>query len=341
MIKILFFILLLSINQNANATEVSTVDEFVNAVKNSEDVVLTDDITTPENYNRTLTYGDYNIDGNNHTIYGGDQNTQFLRNMGGTINEIKNITFDGFVNEIIPKDEDGNPQDPDDNQGAALVNMGTINSIENVTFKNNSAGNGGAIDNGYDAYIGHINATFIGNGAWGHGESSGAAIFNQGHIANIEGYFEDNTAGLHGAIWNHGTIDNITATFYKNHRSAVGATNGKVTITNSSFLENDSTGISGQGQSGGAIHFYGSAKFYIKGSTFDKNSVWWKGGAIAAYGNSNNVLDLPIIQQENKVEQFTMLQMPALQHQLKILLLPKIMETGQPVLFTTQHQHLI
>lgn len=290
--KILFFILLVGINSQAFATDVATMEEFVNAAKNSEDIVLTEDLTAPSDYNATLTYGDFNIDGNNHTIYGGDQTTQFIRNMSGSINEIKNITFDGFVNQSIPKDEEGNVQDPDDNQGAALVNMSTINRIENVTFKNNSAGNGGALDNGYGAYIGHINATFISNGAWGHGESSGGAIFNQGHIANIEGYFEDNVAGLHGAIWNHGTIDNITATFYKNHRSAVGATNGKVTITNSSFSENDSTGINGEGQSGGAIHFYGGAQFYIKGSTFDKNSVWWKGGAIAAYGGSGNILEV-------------------------------------------------
>lgn len=277
---------------NANATEVSNIDEFVNAVKNSEDIILTDDITTPSDYTRTLTYGNYNIDGNHYTIYGKDQTTQFLRIMGGTIDEIKNITFDGFVNQIIPQDENGNPQDPDDNQGAAIINMSKISHIENTTFKNNSSANGGAIDNGYNAYIGHINAKFISNKATGHGESSGAAIFNQGHIANIEGYFEDNFASLHGAIWNHGTIDNITATFYKNHRSAVGATNGKVTITNSLFLENDSTGIDGVGQSGGAIHFYGGAKFYIKGTTFDKNSVWWKGGAIAAYGNQGNVLNI-------------------------------------------------
>jgi hypothetical protein len=79
---------------NANATEVSNIDDFVNAVKNSEDVILTDDTTTPSDYTRTLTYGNYSIDGIHYTIYGKDQTTQFLRIMGGTIDEIKNIIFD-------------------------------------------------------------------------------------------------------------------------------------------------------------------------------------------------------------------------------------------------------
>ena len=244
--KILFFILLVGINSQAFATDVATMEEFVNAAKNSEDIVLTEDLTAPSDYNATLTYGDFSIDGNNHTIYGGDQTTQFIRNMGGSINEIKNITFDGFVNQVIPKDEDGNVLDQDDNMGAVITNQGRIEKIDGI-FKNNQAYHGAAIFNGSNKYIGSINGTFTGNKSETYSdkvytEASGAAIHNQGHIGNITGTFENNTAQMAGTIWNYGTIDNITATFKNNHRSAVGGNYGTVTITNSLFYQNDTTG---------------------------------------------------------------------------------------------------
>ncbi|MBE6462818.1 MAG: autotransporter domain-containing protein [Alphaproteobacteria bacterium] len=299
--KILFFILLVGINSQAFATDVATMEEFTNALNNGENIVLTDDLTAPSNYSTTYPKkSDYSIDGNNHTIYGGDQTTQFIRNMGGSINEIKNITFDGFVNQVIPKDEDGNVLDPDDNMGAVITNQGRIEKIDG-TFKNNQAYHGAAIFNGSNKYIGSINGTFTGNKSETYSdkvytEASGAAIHNQGHIGNITGTFENNTAQMAGTIWNYGTIDNITATFKNNHRSAVGGNHGTVTITNSLFYQNDTTGrlyywtdedgnlkSTNHGQSGAGLVWWGGQTFNVYNTTFEENRADWKGGAIGGW----------------------------------------------------------
>ena len=306
--KILFYFLTLLISSNAYAVEVSTIDELTSNIKNNNDITITKDLSVPNTYTRTLTYGDYSIDGQNNTIDGSKQNTQFIRIMSGTIDKITNTTFDGFKNQVIPDAEDGTILDPDDNMGAVITNNGTINQID-ANFTNNTAYHGGAIFNGYDGDIASINGTFTNNKSETYSdkvytEASGAAIHNQGHIGNITGTFENNTAQLAGTIWNYGTIDNITATFKNNHRSAVGGNNGTVNITNSSFLQNDTKGrtyywteedgtekSTNYGQSGAGVVWWGNQTFNIKNTTFNQNQADWKGGAIAGWNGGTLKLE--------------------------------------------------
>lgn len=271
---------------NAAAADVSTAGELRTALGNGDDISLSQDIALPAGWVQVQGTGeDMIIDGNGHTVDGGESTTNFFDNRGH-ISSITNITFNGIHNDPASGE--------DDNMGGAIRNVGTIDKID-ANFSDNSAFDGGAIFNGSIGEIGSINGTFTGNyGIKGAGgtdhdwESSGAAIFNQGHIGNITGTFSDNRALMHGTVWNYGTIDNITATFENNFHSAVGGNGGSVKITNSKFLNNDSFD-STNGQSGAAIHVYGG-KWVVEDSYFDTNKSWWKGGAI--YTNAGVQLSL-------------------------------------------------
>ena len=302
---------------NAYAVEVSNVDELFEAMQNGKDIVLKDDITVNgETYRQAV--NSKIIDGNGKVIKGGEEDAMFIRNMGGEIEEIKNITFDGFNNKIFYRvdengnfttvDENGNKLENDDNLGAAITTIGKVGKIDG-TFTNNTAYHGAAIFNGSGGEIGSINGTFTGNHSKNysdkvHTEASGAAIHNQGHIGNITGTFENNTAELAGTIWNYGTIDNITATFKNNHRSAVGGNNGVVNITNSYFYQNDTTGrlyywtdengverSMNHGQSGAGVVWWGGQTFNISNTEFEENHADWKGGAIAGWNGGKLTVD--------------------------------------------------
>ncbi len=266
----------------AQAVEVSTAEDFRNALQAGEDITLTGDITLSEQYGQTATPRGENqvIDGGGFTVSGGTYESNMVRNFGN-IDSISNITFSGFYND--PNDSPGS----DDELGGAITNMGTIGSITNTTFTNNSAFDGGAIFNGAGATINYIDATFTGNKSIAQsaaGEASGAAIFNQGLIKDLRGYFSENNAWLHAAVWNYGTIENITATFEHNYRSALGGNGGSVTVTSSVFRNNTTwEGREGAGQSGAAIIYYGGT-WKVIDSDFEQNTVWWKGGAIAQTG---------------------------------------------------------
>lgn len=307
--KVSFIAMMFAIVNTANAAEVTDVDELFEAMQNGENIVLENDI-----YANGKTYrapvNSKVIDGNDKTIYGEDEDVMFIRNMGGEIDEIKNITFDGFNNKILyrvdengnttTKDENGNPLETDDNLGAAITNIGKVGKID-ADFTNNTAYHGAAIFNGSGGEIGSINGTFTGNHSKNYSdkaytEASGAAIHNQGHIGNITGTFENNTAEMAGTIWNYGNIDNITATFKNNHRSAVGGNHGTVNITNSYFYQNDTTGrlyyrqdengnelSSNYGQSGAGVVWWGGQTFNISDTKFEENHADWKGGAIAGW----------------------------------------------------------
>ena len=307
--KISTIVLGLMLATTAQAKDVSTVDELFEAMQNGDDVVLTDDITTNgETYRQPV--NSKVIDGNGKTIKGGEEDAMFIRNMGGEIDEIKNITFDGFNNKIFyrvdengnftTKDENGNKLENDDNLGAAITTIGKVGKIDG-TFTNNTAYHGAAIFNGSGGEIGSINGTFTGNQSKNfsdkaYTEASGAAIHNQGHIGNITGVFENNTAEAAGTIWNYGNIDNITATFKNNHRSAVGGNHGVVNITNSYFYQNDTTGrlyywidengverSTNHGQSGAGVVWWGGQTYNISDTKFEENHADWKGGAIAGW----------------------------------------------------------
>ena len=282
----------------ANAVEVDTSAEFRNALANGDNIVLGADITVSDTengvtwdtpvFNSGSSNNNITINGNGHTIYGGDIETNMFRNWK-TIDSIENITFVGFYNDPEVS------ASGDDELSAVIMNVGKINKID-ANFYNNTAYHGAAIFNGSGYEIGSINGNFIGNktigATWEHGhEASGAAIHNQGHIKNITGYFKNNNGWMHGTIWNYGTIDNITATFEENYRSAVGGNGGSVTITNSKFIKNTTwQGRENNGQAGAAIHSYGT-NFTIKETEFTENSAWWTGGAIYSTWGSLNISD--------------------------------------------------
>lgn len=287
--RLLWAVLLTSFPMyGAAAAEVSAADEFRNALILGEDISLTGDIELGASIWPAPAQGHgsgVTINGNGHTVSGGDVTTLMFDNRG-TVNSIENINFTGFTND--------KNNDYDDNMGAVIRNVGRIEKID-ANFSDNSAFDGAAVFNGQGAYIGSINGNFTNNSTIpvsdGHGqEASGAAIFNQGHIGSITGNFSKNTGYLHGTIWGYGDIDNITAVFDTNYRSAVGGNGGNWKITNSRFLNNTTwQGVEGAGQSGAAIIYYGGANFTVEDTLFQGNSAWWKGGAIAATGGKTGM----------------------------------------------------
>lgn len=133
-------------------------------------------------------------------------------------------------------------------------NLVSVLDIENTTFKNNTAKEGGAIYADAKSKITLTNVTFEDNKTlddWLNGkggaiynngeitklsanftnnttsiEGAGGAIYNTGTISELSGDFTDNSAGLSvredtgsygGAIYNAGTIGNIKSNFTNNH----------------------------------------------------------------------------------------------------------------------------
>lgn len=153
--------------------------------------------------------------------------------------------------------------------GGAIYNIGNL-KINYSTFKNNTAigtsnGYGGAIYN-----IGNFTlstSNFSGNTATGGMGSSGGAIYNAGPMILNDSTFTENTVGggtsqTAGAIYNSG-----------------GSLSKTVTITNTKFIKNYTTG---ERQYAGAIVNIGT--LYILNSTFISCSSDHAG---AIYNNGN------------------------------------------------------
>lgn len=150
----------------------------------------------------------------NYGTFGGAINNSNLTGNvgGGVIDRIANASF-------IENSAGGN-------QGGAIRNQGKIGTIENVAFISNTAGNGGAINNGSLGVIDKINASFSSNLALNGGVQQGGAIVNAGVIESItDSSFTGNQAGkLGGAILNetNGKITfNGTNTFAGNIANGV------------------------------------------------------------------------------------------------------------------------
>ena len=169
-------------------------------------------------------------------------------------------------------------------QGGAIYNSGTIDSIEGSEFSYNSAtgeyDSGGAIYN-YRGTIGSITDTDFSNNSAGY---SGGAIWNGdgasiGSITNTEFSYNSATNGVGGAIWNvGGTIGSITDTdfSYNSARDGgaiwnVGGTIGSITDTDFSY--------NSAGNFGGAIVNHGGTISTISGTKFSNNTAT-NGGAI-------------------------------------------------------------
>lgn len=149
----------------------------------------------------------------------------------------------------------------------ALYNSGTgtLGNLIGVVFENNTAAQGGAINNSKTlpsvkgGTIDLISKShFIGNSA---GISQGGAIRNQGTISTItDSVFDSNVAGNGGAI-NNGTWGSLVEGIYK-----------------TKFINN--TAVVGPAQQGGAIvnaSYIGT----IDGAVFESNHAGKIGGAIA------------------------------------------------------------
>ena len=156
----------------------------------------------------------------------------------------------------------------------ALYNSGTgtLGNLIGVVFENNTAAQGGAINNSKtlpNVKGGTINliskSHFIGNSA---GISQGGAIRNQGTISTItDSVFDSNVAGNGGAI-NNGTWGSVVEGIYK-----------------TKFINN--TAVVGPAQQGGAIVNAGHIGI-IDGAVFESNRAGKIGGAIANVTPQNN-----------------------------------------------------
>ena len=183
----------------------------------------------------------------------------------------------------------------------ALYNSGTgtLGNLIGVVFENNTAAQGGAINNSKtlpSVKGGTINliskSHFIGNSA---GISQGGAIRNQGTISTItDSVFDSNVAGNGGAI-NNGTLGSVVEGIYKtkfinntaiaaggNHQGGAITNAGHIGIIDETVFESNRAG-----KIGGAIanvtpqnNGSGLAKVNIANSTFTGNVAGESGGAI-------------------------------------------------------------
>lgn len=207
-------------------------------------------------------------------------------------------------------------------QGGAIANR--YATIGNITgnFKNNyarddktstdsyNATSGGAIY-GYTGNFGDITGEFVGNNAEGN-YAIGGAIYNYGHIGNVQGIFKDNhvsatNVAQGGAIAvansSNYAIDSITADFTKNYAIAGNYAQGgaiynvynKIGDIKGNFISNYAKSTNGTSDSynatgGGAIYNSGSINS-ITGS-FKENYVQGNyafGGAIYNYGSIGDI----------------------------------------------------
>ena len=164
------------------------------------------------------------------------------------------------------------------NAAGALYNSGTgtLDNLIGVVFENNTAAQGGAINNSKtlpNVKGGTIDliskSHFIGNSA---GISQGGAIRNQGTISTItDSVFDSNVAGNGGAI-NNGTWGSVVEGIYQ-----------------TKFINN--TAVVGPAQQGGAIVNAGHIGI-IDGAVFESNRAGKIGGAIANVTPQNSGGDL-------------------------------------------------
>ncbi|MCI0710435.1 MAG: hypothetical protein L0154_09765 [Chloroflexi bacterium] len=153
-----------------------------------------------------------------------------------------------------------------------VVGSGASVTLNDLTFQNGSALDGGAIYNS-NSTLTITNSTFSANTA-----DFGGAIYNFGTLNIDNSTFSDNSAVGGGAIYNSlgRTLDIDSSTFSDNSASdsggAIHNSGGMLPITNSTFSGNSAS-------NGGAIHNDNGGTLNIDNSTFSDNSAVG-GGAI-------------------------------------------------------------
>ena len=91
---------------NAAAADVSTAGELRTALGNGDDISLSQDIALPAGWVQVQGTGeDMIIDGNGHTVDGGESTANFFDNRGH-ISSITNITFNGIHNDPASGEDD-------------------------------------------------------------------------------------------------------------------------------------------------------------------------------------------------------------------------------------------
>ncbi|MFM7099253.1 MAG: choice-of-anchor Q domain-containing protein, partial [Gemmataceae bacterium] len=193
--------------------------------------------------------------------------------------------------------------------GAGIFNIGTALSVSNSTISGNTSKYfGGGINNYNGGTISISNSTISNNSTTDAGTGGGAGIINTnssltvnnskftgnsslkdgGAVLNTNANsflvvnnstFSSNTARNGGAVFNKGTATFNTSTISGNINAIKGGgfyndTNGNLTLTDSTVLNNSSTG------NGGAIFNYG-ASLNIYKSTISGNSSSANGGGIS------------------------------------------------------------
>ncbi len=185
---------------------------------------------------------DITIEGNGYTISGNDQ-FRIFNVVGGALT-LNNATL---IKGIAPKERGG----------AIKIDSGGRVDLSNVTLRQNSAKEGGAI------WIGSANSklfvnksSFIRNRANSHG-AGGAIDVKNGMIAVSDSSFVDNLADKIGgaiATWRSGEINVMNSTFMRNQADEGGAVySGGATISlrHVTMLNNVATD-----SDGGAIHIF-------------------------------------------------------------------------------------
>ena len=185
-----------------------------------------------------------NFKENEGKLAGAINNSNLIgENQGGYIGEISNSQFIGNKGGT--------------SQGGAIRNQGRIAKITDVLFSGNTAGNGGALNNGtWGSLIDSVtNVDFIGNVATG-GAGQGGAIVNAGKIALIDGSdFSDNHADVKG-----GAIANVKPGTTDETKMAT------ITLKDTNFTGNIA------GEMGGAIYNHERGEIVLNGkNTFSGN----------------------------------------------------------------------
>ena len=177
--------------------------------------------------------------------------------------------------------------------GGAIANFGTAHIVDSA-FTGNSANDGGAIYNRYDASITILDTTFARNAAdkgYGLLNHRGGALYNEGEAHISRSVLTENSSkyGAGGAIanWNRGTIIVSESTFARNSAKSAGAIyiDGEASVIDCTFAGNMASDVSG-----GAIYIDGEAS--IEDSIFNNNTATTRGGAIASSSYSESSIRL-------------------------------------------------
>ena len=175
--------------------------------------------------------------------------------------------------------------------GGALATTFEDNQIDDSSFENNFAQNGGGaiyLTGLIESGNGNVeeeskrggkltvnNSNFKENFSWGQGGAILAGTNSQ--ELNINGSTFDGNEATYGggAIWS-GSKTNISGSTFKNNQ-----------VTKNVWSNFDQDVQAGKAEGGGAIFVGSSSNVTIEGSTFESNSSGTVGGAIATRGNSD------------------------------------------------------